>query len=155
MKNLYCSACNKLFKNVKSFENHENSKKHKENVAKMTLDDDIGISDVDDEENEDVEQTPATQEEPREPVKINGLTEDEKEPLGNSTSDIEDNDIRETLSDDSGKVKVREYLNNFSLALNLYTNPIFVFLFAASSQMFKKEKKQKEVFQSYARKRGQ
>lgn len=105
MKNLYCSACNKLFKNVKSFENHENSKKHKENVAKMTLDDDIGISDVDDEENEDVEQTPATQEGPREPVKINGLTEDEKEPLGNSTSDIEDNDIRETLSDDSGKVK--------------------------------------------------
>ncbi|KAK2587205.1 hypothetical protein KPH14_002948 [Odynerus spinipes] len=32
---LYCVACNKLFKTHKSFTNHENSKKHKENVASM------------------------------------------------------------------------------------------------------------------------
>ncbi|KAL3288159.1 hypothetical protein HHI36_002610 [Cryptolaemus montrouzieri] len=29
---LYCAACNKLFKTEKSFQNHESSKKHKENV---------------------------------------------------------------------------------------------------------------------------
>ncbi|KAI5706655.1 hypothetical protein M8J75_010115 [Diaphorina citri] len=30
---LFCIACNKLFKTEKAFQNHENSKKHKENVA--------------------------------------------------------------------------------------------------------------------------
>lgn len=30
--NLYCVACNKVFKTEKAFSNHENSKKHKENV---------------------------------------------------------------------------------------------------------------------------
>ncbi|XP_023030265.2 dnaJ homolog subfamily C member 21 [Leptinotarsa decemlineata] len=30
--NLYCVACNKVFKTPKAFENHESSKKHKENV---------------------------------------------------------------------------------------------------------------------------
>ncbi|KAG5899883.1 hypothetical protein JTB14_012346 [Gonioctena quinquepunctata] len=30
--NLYCVACNKMFKTPKAFQNHENSKKHKENV---------------------------------------------------------------------------------------------------------------------------
>lgn len=32
INNLYCDACNKMFKTPKSFENHELSKKHKENV---------------------------------------------------------------------------------------------------------------------------
>ncbi|KAL2731517.1 hypothetical protein V1477_015340 [Vespula maculifrons] len=32
---LYCVACNKIFKTHKAFGNHENSKKHKENVAIM------------------------------------------------------------------------------------------------------------------------
>lgn len=89
LKNLYCSACSKLFKNINSFENHENSRKHKENVANMTLDDDLDISD--EEPNAD-----------KIKEKVNGLTEEE---IGNSTSDIEDNDIRETLSDDSDKIK--------------------------------------------------
>lgn len=30
---LYCVACNKVFKTTKAFQNHENSKKHKENLA--------------------------------------------------------------------------------------------------------------------------
>lgn len=34
--NLYCVACNKLFKTHKAFGNHENSKKHKDNVAVLT-----------------------------------------------------------------------------------------------------------------------
>ncbi|KAJ8895410.1 hypothetical protein PR048_000742 [Dryococelus australis] len=40
--NLYCVACNKVFKTEKAFANHENSKKHKENVEvlKTTLEDD-------------------------------------------------------------------------------------------------------------------
>lgn len=32
---LYCVACNKIFKTHKAFENHENSKKHKENLLTM------------------------------------------------------------------------------------------------------------------------
>ncbi|XP_053604804.1 dnaJ homolog subfamily C member 21 [Plodia interpunctella] len=97
IKNLYCTACSKLFKNVKSFENHENSKKHKENVANMTLDDGIAISDQD-EKDEVIEES-------NDCGKVNGETEDDKDPVGNSTSEIEDNDIRETLSDDSDKIQ--------------------------------------------------
>ncbi|XP_077286672.1 dnaJ homolog subfamily C member 21-like isoform X2 [Arctopsyche grandis] len=44
LQNLYCMACNKLFKNVKSFENHEKSKKHKDNVMNLELETDIGMS---------------------------------------------------------------------------------------------------------------
>ncbi|CAG9764390.1 unnamed protein product [Ceutorhynchus assimilis] len=33
--NLYCVACNKIFKNPKAFENHEVSKRHKENIEKL------------------------------------------------------------------------------------------------------------------------
>lgn len=100
IKNLYCTACSKLFKNVNSFENHENSKKHKENVANMTMDDDIPLSDeaeegIDDEEivdkPEDQEMAAASD--------VNGQLDEEKENLGNSTSDF-DGDVRETLSDD-------------------------------------------------------
>ncbi len=32
-ENLYCIACDKAFKSDKAFANHENSKKHKSNVA--------------------------------------------------------------------------------------------------------------------------
>lgn len=107
MRNLYCSACNKMFKNIKSFENHENSKKHKENVANMTLDDDIDISD-NNHEDDDILEGPVN-EEKGEGDKVNGQTKEEGEELENSTSDIEDNednDFRETLSDDSDKVQV-------------------------------------------------
>lgn len=100
IRNLYCSACNKLFKNIKSFENHENSKKHKENVASMTMEDDIDIS-----ENDNVhEPIVAPVDNLHDESKVNGQTDQEHEE--NLTSDIEDNDIRETLSDDSDKVKV-------------------------------------------------
>ncbi|CAK1585213.1 unnamed protein product [Parnassius mnemosyne] len=99
--NLYCSACNKLFKNVNSFENHENSKKHKENVANMTLENDIDISDSVD--NDDVDNGPSNEQQGSE--KVNGQTEEEGEHADNLTSDIEDNDVRETLSDDSDKIQ--------------------------------------------------
>ena len=52
---LYCVACTKLFKTHKAFENHENSKKHKDNVAKMTasmIEDDIDFPSSDEEESE-------------------------------------------------------------------------------------------------------
>lgn len=35
--NLYCVACNKIFKTSKAFGNHESSKKHKENVQKLKM----------------------------------------------------------------------------------------------------------------------
>lgn len=45
--NLYCVACNKLFKTSKAFENHESSKKHKENIEilkkQMRDSDDAGL----------------------------------------------------------------------------------------------------------------
>ncbi|XP_046670425.1 dnaJ homolog subfamily C member 21 [Homalodisca vitripennis] len=34
---LHCIACNKIFKTIKAFQNHENSKKHKENIAILKL----------------------------------------------------------------------------------------------------------------------
>ncbi|CAH0683232.1 unnamed protein product [Spodoptera exigua] len=107
MRNLYCSACNKLFKNIKSFENHEKSKKHKENVANMTFDDDLEISDNENEDELD-EQEIETKEEQVDDGKVNGDGKEEGGNVGNSTSDIEDNDdndLRETLSDDSDKVQ--------------------------------------------------
>lgn len=109
MRNLYCSACNKLFKNVKSFENHENSKKHKENVANMSMEEDIGISDNEDED-EEVENVEVKNEAAE--TKVNGQPDNDKDQIGNSTSDIEDNDIRETLSDDSDQIQV---YNTFTL----------------------------------------
>lgn len=35
---LYCVACNKTFKNISSYENHESSKKHRENTERMKKD---------------------------------------------------------------------------------------------------------------------
>lgn len=35
LDDLYCVACNKSFKNISSFENHESSKKHRENIQKL------------------------------------------------------------------------------------------------------------------------
>lgn len=54
VNNLYCIACNKIFKTPKSFENHESSKKHKENVDKLktTLLEENDLSSADDYENE-------------------------------------------------------------------------------------------------------
>ncbi|KOX70672.1 DnaJ like protein subfamily C member 21 [Melipona quadrifasciata] len=34
---LYCVACNKIFKTQKAFENHENSKRHKDNIATIKV----------------------------------------------------------------------------------------------------------------------
>nr|XP_022913896.1 dnaJ homolog subfamily C member 21-like [Onthophagus taurus] len=50
LNNLYCAACNKMFKNPNAFRNHETSKKHKENVIKLKE-----IMLEDEEEFEDVE----------------------------------------------------------------------------------------------------
>lgn len=105
---------------MKSFENHENSKKHKENVANMPLEDDIGISDNeidDDDDVQDANEVDHVAEVKVEETKINGTTEEEEQ-KGNSTSDIEDNDLRETLSDDSDKVQVKVFLTpNFHSCL--------------------------------------
>ncbi|XP_047509226.1 dnaJ homolog subfamily C member 21 [Pieris napi] len=92
LKNLYCSACNKLFKNINSFENHENSKKHKENVANMILEDELDLLDQ--------EAMDKIEAENQENIDVNGEPNRENEQVGNSTSDV-----RETLSDDSDKVQ--------------------------------------------------
>lgn len=53
---LYCVACNKIFKTQKAFTNHENSKKHKENVTTVKaslLDEEKEFEDSDEEFNSD------------------------------------------------------------------------------------------------------
>lgn len=92
----------------------------------MPMDDDIAISgdeeeEISDEENEVVE-TPG---EVPEETKVNGTTEEE-EAQDNSTSDIEDNDLRETLSDDSDKIQVCFIC---SLRLNYQNISIFIKMF--------------------------
>lgn len=64
----------------------------------MTLEDDIDILENDN------DPVVAPVDNPPDESKVNGQTDQEGE--GNLTSDIEDNDVRETLSDDSDKVKV-------------------------------------------------
>ncbi|GJQ76421.1 hypothetical protein Trydic_g2136 [Trypoxylus dichotomus] len=49
MNNLYCVACNKIFKTAKAFKNHESSKKHRENVENLKeimLKDDLSEEDL-------------------------------------------------------------------------------------------------------------
>lgn len=53
INNLYCVACNKMFKTPKSFENHESSRKHKENVELLKatiLEEESSQKDVDEDE---------------------------------------------------------------------------------------------------------
>ncbi|KAK3930209.1 DnaJ-like protein subfamily C member 21 [Frankliniella fusca] len=52
---LFCEACKKLFKTEKAFANHENSKKHKENVEKLRqdmLEEDLAYEDEESDSNE-------------------------------------------------------------------------------------------------------
>lgn len=53
--NLYCVACNKLFKTVSSFENHERSKKHNDQVALLLIKMQNDDADMNDEETNNCE----------------------------------------------------------------------------------------------------
>lgn len=80
----------------------------------MNLEDDIGISDEDDEEvnDEEIDDVPGKAD--AVDGKVNGQAgEGDREQVDNSASDIEDNDIRETLSDDSDKIQVSKYFFDF------------------------------------------
>ncbi|XP_065168565.1 dnaJ homolog subfamily C member 21-like [Atheta coriaria] len=53
LDDLYCVACNKVFKTPKAFANHESSKKHKENIERLReemLEEDEEFETIDDEE---------------------------------------------------------------------------------------------------------
>ncbi|CAG9860022.1 unnamed protein product [Phyllotreta striolata] len=55
INDLYCVVCSKLFKTPKAFQNHESSKKHKENVEIMRqtmIEEDEDETDLEEEENE-------------------------------------------------------------------------------------------------------
>ncbi|XP_029678487.1 dnaJ homolog subfamily C member 21 [Formica exsecta] len=57
---LYCIACNKIFKTHKAFTNHENSRKHKENVSMLkhlTIDDNEDLRDSSRERDSSTEST--------------------------------------------------------------------------------------------------
>ncbi|KAM0736362.1 DnaJ-like protein subfamily C member 21 [Formica fusca] len=57
---LYCIACNKIFKTHKAFTNHENSRKHKENVSMLkhlTIDDNEDLRDSSRESDSSTEST--------------------------------------------------------------------------------------------------
>lgn len=58
---LYCVACNKIFKTTKAFQNHENSKKHKENLT-LLKESDFCF------ENEDVDSNSVSSEDSSDPI---------------------------------------------------------------------------------------
>lgn len=59
LNNLYCVACNKVFKTPRAFENHESSKKHRENIellkSQMLEEDEEDNLDLDSDISDDVE----------------------------------------------------------------------------------------------------
>ncbi|XP_043467136.1 dnaJ homolog subfamily C member 21-like [Leptopilina heterotoma] len=62
---LYCVACNKIFKTQKAFINHENSKKHKDNLASMKaamIDEEEEFQSDDDDDDDDDEEEESTHE---------------------------------------------------------------------------------------------
>ncbi|XP_033636350.1 dnaJ homolog subfamily C member 21-like [Asterias rubens] len=77
LEGLFCLACNKEFKSDKAFDNHQNSKKHKENVAllkeQMAEDDEIA------EERQDQEVEEECLEEDAEVDSLHEDTEDEED----------------------------------------------------------------------------
>lgn len=74
----------------------------------MPLEDDVQLSDE-----EDLDEEHEVAKHDVEEGKVNGETEVDKDHVENSTSDIEDNDIRETLSDDSDQVQASIYLIHY------------------------------------------
>ena len=57
--NFFCVACSKIFKTAKAFSNHENSKKHRENIEALKLE---MTEDVEEDETEDEEEVDGNQE---------------------------------------------------------------------------------------------
>uniref|UniRef100_A0A8D8PY77 DnaJ homolog subfamily C member 21 n=1 Tax=Cacopsylla melanoneura TaxID=428564 RepID=A0A8D8PY77_9HEMI len=95
MSHLFCIACNKLFKTEKAFQNHENSKKHKDNIAilkeqMLEEENDLNASEIDDEDHiED------SCDEISDPNSCDDTKEDEKDVTSNhdEKSDLADEDI--------------------------------------------------------------
>uniref|UniRef100_A0A1B6MKP1 DnaJ homolog subfamily C member 21 n=1 Tax=Graphocephala atropunctata TaxID=36148 RepID=A0A1B6MKP1_9HEMI len=90
---LYCVACNKLFKTIKAFQNHENSKKHKENVVFLKLgvenDEDILLSETDSCSEQSSNEDPNTMNEINEEPSVDDILDSSNVQLGVSEVDTE------------------------------------------------------------------
>ncbi|XP_054273459.1 dnaJ homolog subfamily C member 21 [Macrosteles quadrilineatus] len=92
---LYCVACNKIFKTSKAFQNHENSKKHRENVSILKLsviEDDANFEE--EEFVEDVEKIPSRLSSPGETTYL-ATDNSEEELLSCSTLHLEKSGVTE------------------------------------------------------------
>lgn len=114
---LYCPACQKLFKTLKAFANHEKSKKHKENVEilrQTMLDEEEAEDEELDEEEVEEEEVDDTNEEDVDADDLDSCSEVEKG-TGNkkksgdsegSQDKLEENVNAETESEDNDSVQV-------------------------------------------------
>ncbi|KAG8223383.1 hypothetical protein J437_LFUL002628 [Ladona fulva] len=125
---LYCVACNKTFKNEKSFANHENSKKHKENVStlktamensEMNSDrevlDDENLEDNETANASDIEEDLVTNEElpnSKKKSKNKKVLKPVEEFVKKLSSDDSDNDFSQSNSKKQKKKKTRRKANN-------------------------------------------
>lgn len=114
---LYCVACNKVFKNPKAFANHESSKKHRENVEKLKLlvrEEEEQYEDISENEDSDVENLSESEEEVEQSSKKKNISPSQKEDSLEEINELSDtetkeedfkSDSEETVSQSSKKKK--------------------------------------------------
>ncbi|KAL1461844.1 hypothetical protein WDU94_013711 [Cyamophila willieti] len=98
MSHLFCIACNKLFKTEKAFENHENSKKHKENVAilkEQMLEEENALNDSDNIEDSCNESSTLDSCDETKEDEVDVISNHEDESEGNVVDDEEDINLDE------------------------------------------------------------
>ncbi|XP_033208311.1 dnaJ homolog subfamily C member 21 [Belonocnema kinseyi] len=110
---LYCVACNKIFKTQKAFVNHENSKKHKDNLTSMKagmIDDDEEFETSSEESDAEEEGTPKKSSKRESPGKRKPATGPEMPdflltPAESKTGDEDGQGSEEEMDSDSEKKK--------------------------------------------------
>lgn len=99
---LYCPACQKLFKTVKAFANHENSKKHKESVEILRQ----SMLEEEDDNGEDVEETENADE----------VEEDLDEEVEDDLDEEVEEDLDEEVDEEVAEWVNREYCEGDELS---------------------------------------
>lgn len=126
LDDLYCVACNKSFKNVSSYENHESSKKHRENIERLkkqmqddeeeaaaAVENDVEVSDQIDEDTdvEPIAESVETKKKSNKKSKksknkaqvIQQPSDDELDQVAQPLTDINIHSDKDNWSDDAGK----------------------------------------------------
>lgn len=120
---LFCIACNKLFKTEKAFQNHENSKKHKENVA--VLKEQMLAEENDINNNSDIEgeAEESLNENCDDTSPVESCDENNEEPLSGGENSLKSNekDIN-IMSEDDVNTSLEEEEEEDVLNLNIISN---------------------------------